>query len=352
MNTTKPKAIVLTSGMYNEPYAKTAHGLVRGSDRFAIKAIIDHNYAGQDAGKLLDNINRDIPIYSNLEEALNLHANVDFLIIGVATHGGILPQEMLVIVEKAINLKLSIVNGLHEYLDSHPELVHLAQANDVKLIDLRKPKSISDLHFWTGEIYDVSCPIISVIGTDCAVGKRTTARLIKEASEESGLKVEMIYTGQTGWMQGGKYGFILDSTLNDFVGGELEHVLVSCWKETKPDIILIEGQAALRNPSGPCGTEYFISGNSKHVILVHPPKRKYYDDHEKWGEIPAVSSEIEIINNFGTEVICLMLNTEGCTEEESRAYQSAYREELGIPVILPLYDGVESIIPTIKKLIS
>ena len=58
----------------------------------------------------------------------------------------------------------------------------------------------------------------------------------------------MIYTGQTGWLQGGKYGFIFDSTLNDFVSGELEHAILTCYEETNPDVILIEGQSALRNP--------------------------------------------------------------------------------------------------------
>ena len=31
----------------------------------------------------------------------------------------------------------------------------------------------------------------------------------------------MIFTGQTGWLQDGRYGFVLDSTPNDFVCGEL-----------------------------------------------------------------------------------------------------------------------------------
>ncbi len=72
---------------------------------------------------------------------------------------------------------------------------------------------------------------------------------------------------------GGKYGFIFDSTLNDFVVGELEHAILSCIKDTDPDIVLLEGQSALRNPTGPCGSEMLVSGNAKHVILVHAPKR-------------------------------------------------------------------------------
>jgi uncharacterized NAD-dependent epimerase/dehydratase family protein len=119
----------------------------------------------------------------------------------------------------------------------------------LELIDIRKPKKRQDLHFWTGEINQVDVPIVAVMGMDCALGKRTTARLLRQCAAQKGISAEMIYTGQTGWLQGGKYGFVFDSTLNDFVSGELEHAIVSCWKETKPAFILLEGQSALRNPS-------------------------------------------------------------------------------------------------------
>ena len=69
-----------------------------------------------------------------------------------------------------------------------------------------------------------------------------------DALQKKGHSADMIYTGQTGWMQGWDYGFIFDSTVNDFVSGELEKSIVVCYKEKNPDFIIIEGQAALRNP--------------------------------------------------------------------------------------------------------
>src|SRR6476659_3555311 len=113
----------------------------------------------------------------------------------------------------------------------------------------------------------------------------------------------MIYTCQTGWLQGGRYGFIFDSTLNDFISGEIEHAIVSCWKETAPEIILVEGQSALRNPSGPCGSELLVSGNAKYTILVYAPKRKYFEHDPAWGEIPTVQSEIDLVAMYGSRVI-------------------------------------------------
>ena len=345
-------AVVLTNGLLKSSDAKTAHGLIRGTERFTIIGIIDNEEtAGQDAGVLLDGKNRNIPVFASFNKAIDELNNIHFLIIGVATVGGRLPGNMLEIVIEAIKKGISIVNGLHEYLSEKPAIVELAISNKVQLIDVRKPKKREQLHFWTGEIFKVQAPIIAVIGMDCAMGKRTTARMLKQACEEEGINAQMIYTGQTGWLQGGKYGFIFDSTLNDFVSGELEHAIVSCANETKAQIIFLEGQSSLRNPSGPCGIELLISGNAKHTILLFAPKRKYFDNDPHWGIIPSVASEIELIEKLGSKVIAVAMNTEDCTTEEAYNLQKEYISSLGIPVLLPIQEGVTSILSTLKKLI-
>lgn len=339
------QAIVLTNGILTHSDAKTAHGLIRGTERFTIVGVVDdETLAGQDAGEVLDGKNRNIPIYASLEQALSVQ-KANYLIIGIATVGGVLPDSMVEIIQQAIRAGLSIVNGLHDYLNDRPEIASLANEYQVELIDVRRPKSRKDLHFWSGDIFKIKTPIIAVIGMDCAMGKRTTARLIRQACDAKGLKAEMIYTGQTGWLQGGKYGFIFDSTLNDFVSGELEHAILTCDREAKPDYILLEGQASLRNPSGPCGLELIISGQAKKVILVFAPKRKYFDNEEHWGEIPSVESEIEIIEKLGSKVIALAMNTELCTDEEAYELQAEFEKSTGLPVLLPMQEGVDKVIP-------
>jgi len=344
-------AIVLTDGLLMTSDAKTAHGLIRGTERFNIIAVVDSQAtAGQDAGELLDGKNRDIPVFATMDAAIDQLEHVDYLIIGVATVGGRLPKNMLALIYDAVEKGISVVNGLHEYLNDKPDLVALAANTGAQLIDIRKPKSRADLHFWDGAIFNVTAPIVAVIGMDCAMGKRTTARMLKQACNAEGMKAEMIYTGQTGWLQGGKYGFIFDSTLNDFVSGELEHAIVSCWKDTQPDILFLEGQSSLRNPSGPCGLELLISGNAKQVVLIFAPKRKYFDNEAHWGEIPSVASEIELIQKIGSKVIAVAINTENCTDQEAYAYQKEYTASLGMPVLLPIQEGVAPIIPILKAL--
>ncbi|MBK9511310.1 MAG: DUF1611 domain-containing protein [Cytophagaceae bacterium] len=345
------RAIVLTNGLLVKNDAKTAHGLIRGTERFEIIGVVDcPETAGKDAGVILDGKHRNIPVFADFQEAIDNLKNIETLVIGVATVGGVLPKDMFQIIRKAIKTKISIVNGLHEYLNEKPELVELADFYGVSLTDVRRPKKREDLSFWTGDIFKVKSKIIAVMGMDCAMGKRTTARMLTQMCKKNTMKAEMVYTGQTGWLQGGKYGFIFDATLNDFVSGELENAIVSAWKETEADFIFLEGQSSLRNPSGPCGFEYLISGNAKFVVLLHSPKRKYFDDDEHWGEIPSVESEIELIEKLGSKVIALALHTEKCSDAEAIDFQKYYEEKLKIPVLLPIQEGVEKLLPVLKAL--
>ncbi|KAA6439023.1 DUF1611 domain-containing protein [Dyadobacter flavalbus] len=344
------KAIILTAGLLATADAKTAHGLIRESERFLITGVIDTKHAGMDAGIVLDGKHRNIPVFPSVEDALLTGAQ--YCIIGVATTGGRFPDFMLQMVKTAIENGLSIVNGLHDYLSERPDISELARLHHVQLTDIRKPRKFADLHFWTGEILHLKTPVVAIMGTDCALGKRTTTRLLMKSCSDAGLDTQMIYTGQTGWLQGGKYGFIFDSTLNDFVSGELEHAILTCHAETSPQIIFIEGQSALRNPSGPCGAEFLLSGCARHVILVHSPKREFFDKEPHFGKIPSLETEMELIGLYGSKVIALALNTEDCTTDEMESYRNAYEEKFGIPVLLPIQEGCDRMIPALKSLLK
>jgi uncharacterized NAD-dependent epimerase/dehydratase family protein len=342
-------AIVLTAGLLNTSDAKTAHGLIRESNRFKIVGIIDEKNAGSDAGELLDGVHRGIPVLANITAALPLQP--EYCIVGVAVTGGIFPEAMIIDVKEAISSGISVVNGLHDYLTERADIVELAKSNGVQLIDIRKPKQRKDLKFWTGKIFQLKTPVVAVLGTDCSMGKRTTTRFLMNDCQQAGINAQMIYTGQTGWLQGSEYGFIFDSTLNDFVAGELEHAVLNCATNTRPDIILIEGQSALRNPSGPCGSEMLVSANARHVILVHAPKRIFYEDDPAWGAIPNLESEIALIKMYGANVIAVALNTEHCTQEEAREFQHHFENTLNMTVILPLMEGCKRIVTHLKNLL-
>lgn len=348
----KSNAIVLTGGFLDTGNAKTAHGLIRGTDRFNIVGVIDEKRAGEDAGQVLDGRTRNIPVFASLAEFRKSGIEARFCVIGVATKGGVIPPALHDLLKDALEHEFSLVNGLHEYISDIPDLAQLAAAKGLEIIDVRKPKKFRDLHFWTGKIQRVKCPKIAVLGTDCALGKRTTTRFLVQAMNAAGYKAEMIYTGQTGWMQGARYGFVFDSTLNDFISGEMEHAVVSCYEEVKPDIIFIEGQSSLRNPSGPAGAEWIISANADAVVLQHDPARKHYKDMEKYPALVSTpAQEIELIRLYGAPTIALTINTGALKAGEARKVAADYENQLQIPVVLPLEDGVDRLIPLFESLI-
>ena len=350
----KSNAIVLTAGYLDSNSGKTAHGLIRGTDRFNILAVIDHKHPGKDAGEVLDGKKRNIPVYVSFADfVMQSPVKAEYCVLGVATKGGVIPDSLSVMLREALENNFHLVNGLHDYVSDHPDLADLAKSKGLQIIDVRKPKKFKDLHFWSGEIAEVRCPKIAVLGTDCALGKRTTTRFLTEAMRKAGFKSEMIYTGQTGWMQGSKYGFIFDSTLNDFISGEMEHAVVQCWRDVKPDIIFIEGQSSLRNPSGPAGAEWIISAAANGAVLQIDPARKQYKDMEYYpAYIPDPKDEIALIKIYGAPTVALTINTAKMKEKEARDYAAKYQKELGIPAILPLEDGVDQLIPIFKELIN
>lgn len=350
----KTNAIIITGGYLDTSNAKTAHGLIRGTDRFNIVGIIDHKHPGKDAGEILDKKSRNIPVFATIADALQANKEpVKYCVIGVATKGGVIPETLRTMIKEALELNLSIVNGLHDYVSEHEELAAIAKQRGLEIIDVRKPKKFKDLHFWSGKIVEAKCPKVAVLGTDCAMGKRTTTRFLVEMMRKAGYKAEMIYTGQTGWMQGAKHGFIFDSTLNDFISGEMEHAVWSCYQEEKPDIIFIEGQSSLRNPSGPAGSEWIVSAEAKTVILQHSPIRKQYKDMEFYpAYLPSLKDEVSLIKMYGADTIAITINTAKMTTEEARKYAVSYEQELNIPAILPLEDGLEALLPAFEKLIK
>ncbi len=131
--------------------------------------------------------------------------------------------------------------------------------------------------------------------------------------------------------------------------GELEHAILSCARELAPEVIFLEGQSALRNPSGPCGSELILSGAARGVILQHAPGRVFFEGHEEQGcRIPPVEEEIELVRLLGARTLALALNGESLTAEELREKRRDLERRLGIPAALPLEEGVDSLVPVVR----
>ena len=325
-------AIVYCEANFGALDGKTANGLVRHSERYEILAVIDSEKAGLDSGAVLDGEPNGIPICRDLADALaHVGGLPDYFIFGMAPSSGLLSTNERVLVLEAMGLGMNIVNGLHEFLNDDPEFAAASAAKNVKILDVRKPRAKKDLRMFSGRINEVTCPRIAVLGTDGAIGKRTTATILTRALNDHGLRAVMVGTGQTGLIQGARYGIALDAIPSQFCSGEMEATVVEAFEGEDPDVIIVEGQGALSHPAYLTSTFILRGARPDGIVLQHAPGRTHLSDFPQVA-MPTPAAEINLIQTFADmKVIGLAINHENMTDTEVSAAIAMYECEFGIP---------------------
>ncbi len=351
MSNSKHAAIVYCEGAFNTTNGKTAHGLVRFTKRYNVLSVVDSRYAGKDAGAVLDGKESGIPIVASLADAIertkSAKLHVTHFVVGLAPDGGRLSASARKDVRTAITQGMNVDSGLHDFLTEDTELRGLAETHNVVLTDIRKPPARGDLHFFTGDIEKVNAFKIAVLGTDSAVGKRTTAWKLVEGFERSGRSCAMIGTGQTAWMQGAHYSLVLDSLINDFVAGEIEHAVVRAWNEQKPDVIVVEGQGSIMNPAYPGGFEILAAARPDAIVLQHAPAREEYDGFPGYRlhPLPQQIEALELLS--GRPVVAITVNHEGITADELPHVCRTIERTVGLPTVDALTQGADRIVESL-----
>jgi uncharacterized NAD-dependent epimerase/dehydratase family protein len=345
------RAIVYCEGAFGTSNGKTAHGLVRRSRRYVVSSVVDSVHGDRDAGQVLDGKTAGIPLVRSLEEALGRDAATHF-VVGLAPDGGRLDSLTRHAIKKAISAGLHVDCGLHDFISEDPEIARMAERFGVRLRDVRKPPPRSELHFFNGKIEEVDAYRIAVLGTDSAVGKRTTAWMLVDALTDAGHPAEMIGTGQTSWLQGARYGIVLDSLVNDFVSGEIEHAIWSCWNEQVPEVMVLEGQGSLMNPAYPGGFELLAAGRPHAVVLQHAPARRCYDGFPRH-KLHPLEKQIEAIKLLsGKPIIAVTVNHEGMGREQTEGACGSITVSTGMPAIDVLVEGPSRLVDAIRPFLK
>ena len=343
-------AIVYCEGQFGEQDGKTANGLVRHSEKYRILSVIDSRQAGADAGMFLDGTHNGIPVLADLGQAIAHAGHVpDYLICGVAPADGLLsPAQRLVLLD-GIARGMHVINGLHEFLNDDAEFVAASLLAGVTITDIRRPKAKKDLHLFSGRIFDVTCPRIAVLGTDGAIGKRTTATLLVQALKARGIHAVMVGTGQTTLIQGGKYGVALDALVPQFCSGEVENQVIDAFEGDNPDVIIVEGQGALSHPAYLTSAHILRGSRPAGVIVQHAPKRKVLGDFPMV-PMPTIASEIMLIEGFAdTKVIGVTVNHEHMTDDEIGGAIDELELELGLPATDPLTRPLDQLVEMVLR---
>jgi len=346
-------AIVYCQGMFNTPNGKTAHGLVRFTRRYQVLSVVDAKYAGEDARQVLDGRLGGIPVEASIEDAIakakNSSRPATLLVVGLAPDGGRLGPAAREDIKTALRFGLSVDCGLHDFLSEDPEMIAIAREKNVVIRDVRKPPDRSSMHFFSGKIESVKALKIAVLGTDSAVGKRTTAWLVVKGFERIGLRAALVGTGQTAWMQGADYCVIMDSLVNDFVSGEIEHAVWSAWDADRPDVIVMEGQGSLMNPAYPGGFELLAGGRPDVVVLQHAPARVEYDGFPGY-PIQPLAHQIQAIEVLSSKpVVAVCVNHENLTNEKIPFMCEAITMAIGRPAFDVLRDGPADLVACLKS---
>lgn len=295
-------AVVLAEGEFGTPHGKTANGVVMHSELFDVRAVVDSTAAGRTASEVIGRPDApDVPVVSSTAAALDVAPDAEAFILGVAPAGGALPESWVADIEAAMAAGCDVVSGLHTFLSADETWRVRAEANNVRLFDVRKPPAESDLRVGDGRVDDVDADIVLTVGTDCAVGKRTTTAELYRAARAAGLDAGWVATGQTGIMVGAHRGTVVDRVPADFTAGVVEDMV--CDVAADHDLVFVEGQAALSHRAYSGVTLSLLHGAwPDAVVLVDDPARERRDDFEQF-DVPSVATERALVESLSDATV-------------------------------------------------
>lgn len=339
---------VLAEGCFNATDAKSAVGVLRYRPEEVV-AVIDSARAGRTAHSCAG-VGGDIPVVANLEGAAAFDA--DTLLVGIAPQGGSLPASWRGVVAEALMRGMDVIAGLHVFLSDDAELAALAQAKGCALIDVRRPPAGRSIA--TRRAASVDAMVVLTVGSDCNVGKMTTALEVRAALEALGVRTAFVATGQTGIFIA-DHGIAIDAVASDFVAGAVEELVVEAAREA--EVVLVEGQGSIHHPGYSGVSLSLLHGACPDaMILCHQAGRTHIHVTDA-GPAPRIRSLIEIVRDHEraagwmtpARVLGLSLNTSSLDDTEAKRAIDHEAHRTGLPVTDPVRFGAQPLATAIVR---
>ena len=266
LNPVYRRLALLTQGGLDIYRNKTAMGMLRFRPADVV-CVIDPKHAGQDL-KQLTGVGNGIPIVSTVVEAINL--GMQWLVIGVATPGGFLPDTLKPQVYEAIHNRIGVISGLHESVNGDPNLASLAARYAVELVNLRKVGE-DENHIGVAAARRTKAFRVLTVGTDANIGKTTTALELERHLRARGYNARYVPTGQDGKLITGR-GVCIDRVIANFASGAVERLIAH--EARSADILVIEGQDSILSPPYSGVSLAILHGSCPDaMVLCHAPMR-------------------------------------------------------------------------------
>ena len=333
---------VMAEGSFSATEAKSAVGVLRYRSEEVV-AVIDSTRAGRTAQSCAG-AGGDIPVVINLEAAAAFEP--DGLLIGIAPQGGGMPSSWRTVIAEALLRGWDVIAGLHVFLADDPELAALAEAKGCQLIDVRRPPARRPVA--ARRAAGVDALVALTVGSDCNVGKMTTALEVRTDLEKRGLNVAFVATGQTG-IYIADAGVALDAVPSDFVAGVAEELVLEAARTA--DIVLVEGQGALHHPAYSGVALSLMHGACPDaLILCHEQGRTHLRVGDS-GPAPRIRSLSDLVLDneraaswmHPARVLGLSLNTRQLEEGEAKRALEHATQRTGLPAADPVRFGAEPI---------
>ena len=325
------RIVILTEGHTDPLTAKTATSVLRYQPKEVI-ALLDSTQAGKTSGELLG-VGGDTPVIARLDQA----DNPDTLLIGIAPMGGKLPPAWKAIVLEALDRRMTVISGLHDFLSNDPDLVRRAQERGATIQDIRKNNE-RDVSNWTDLRAD--CLRIHTVGHDCSVCKMVASIEVARELARRGHDAKFVATGQTGIMIEGD-GCPVDCVVSDFVNGAVEKLVIA---NQHHEILLIEGQGSLAHPRYSAVTAGLLHGCLPHgLIMVYEAERKTINGmpHVPLQPLPKLVEGYKALAalHMPTRLIGVAVNTRLLSPAAAAEECSRVSRELGVVACDVFRDG-------------
>ena len=333
---------VMAEGSFTLMDAKTALGVIRYRPDEVV-AVIDSARAGRTAADCVG-IGGDIPVVASLAETLP--CSPDALLIGIAPQGGGLPDSWRAVVADALTRGWDVFSGLHTFLADDPELAALAARHSGTIHDVRRPPSARPIA--ARRVLGCEALVVLTVGTDCNVGKMTTALEVHTELRSRGVRSAFVATGQTGILVADQ-GAAIDAVPADFVAGVVERMVLDAAREA--DVVLVEGQGAIHHPAYSGVTLSLMHGACPELmILCHQAGRTHMKLSDaapapRLGALSQVLLDNERAAGWlrPASVMALSLNTMLLDEVEAKRALENAEKLTGLPTVDPVRYGTEVI---------
>ncbi len=264
------------------------------------------------------------------------------LVVGVANRGGIVAENWIPVLRRALERGLDLASGLHQRLADIPELKAIAERHGRQIADVRH----STRAFEVGTGQRRSGKRLLTVGTDCSIGKMFTALALERELRRRGSKADFRATGQTGILIAGD-GVPIDAVAADFISGAVEW-LAPANDDDHWD--LIEGQGSLFHASYAGVTLGLLHGaQPTALVMCHEPTRTHMRGLPHY-PLPRIHDCLEAhlaAARLTSPSVCsvgIAINTAALDASAADSLLKQTADAFGLPCVDPVRTGVGAIV--------